>query len=129
MPSALALSEAERTEILAFRAKGGAVLATWATGTRNDKGEWAGWQFMESLGAKMVGEIPADAELNHLVLNGESPVSHTHPSGQRIGMDKTSEKLLRFKGDMVAGRFMNWARIPSEERRGEGAIIFSENTV
>ena len=129
LPSALALSDAERTEIQAFRAKGGAVLATWATGTRNDKGEWAGWQFMESLGAKMVGEIPADAEVNHLVLNGESPVSHTHPSGQRIGMDKTSEKLLRFKGDLVAGRFMNWARIPSEERRGEGAIIFSENTV
>jgi peptidoglycan/xylan/chitin deacetylase (PgdA/CDA1 family) len=41
-------------------------------------------------------------------------------------MSKTTEKLLRVKGEVVAGRFMNWARMTDEERRGEGAIVFSE---
>ncbi|MBU4080033.1 MAG: polysaccharide deacetylase family protein [Gammaproteobacteria bacterium] len=126
LPSALSLSEEERAEILAFQSRGGGVLSTWATGTRNSKGDWEGWQFLERLGARMLGEIPADAEVHHLVLSGESPVSHTHPAGQRIGLSKTSEALLRFKGEMVAGRFMNWARIMDDERRGEGAIVYSE---
>lgn len=126
LPSAMSLNEEERAEILAFRLRGGAVLSTWATGTRNSQGGWEGWQFLERLGLKMLGEIPANTDGLHLILNGESPVSHSHPAGQRIGINKTSEALLRFQGEMVAGRFMNWARIEDEARRGEGAIIFSE---
>ena len=126
LPSAVALSVEERTEILAFRAKGGAILTTWATGTRNGKGDWEGWQFLEKLGAKVLGEIPGDAEVNNLILTGESPLSHTHPAGQRVGLGKTSESLLRATGEMVAGRFMNWARTTVAERRNEGAIIYTE---
>lgn len=126
LPSAVSLSDEERAEILAFRGKGGSILTTWATGTRNGKGDWAGWQFLETLGAKVLGEIPSEAEVNHLILTGESPVSHTHPAGLRINMGQTSESLLRAKGEMVAGRFMNWARITNAERRNEGAIIYTE---
>ena len=50
LPSAVALSAEERTEIQAYRAKGGSILSTWATGTRNGKGEWEGWQFLETTG-------------------------------------------------------------------------------
>jgi hypothetical protein len=128
LPSAVALSPEERTEILAFRSRGGSILSTWATGTRNTKGEWAGWNFAEELGAKVVGEIGATSDANHLILNGESPVTHTLPAGQRIFISKTSESLLRIKGEAVAGRFMNWARITEDERRGEGAIVYSETT-
>lgn len=128
LPSVVALDDDERAAIAAFRARGGSILSTWATGTRNSKGDWVGWQFLEGLGAKMVGEIPADADVRQLVLNGESPVSHTLPAGQRTWMDKTAEPLLRFKGDMVAGRFMNWARLVDDERRGEGAVVFTETT-
>lgn len=128
LPSAVALSAEERAEIFAFRSKGGAILTTWATGTRNGRGDWEGWQFLENLGAKMLGEIPADQDVNHLILTGESPVSHTQPAGQRILMTKTSEVLLRLKGEVVAGRFMNWARITDDPRRDEGAVIFSETS-
>jgi peptidoglycan/xylan/chitin deacetylase (PgdA/CDA1 family) len=126
LPSAVALSDDERNEMAAFRARGGAILATWATGTRNDKGAWEGWQFLDTLGVKYLGEVSADKDVNNLILTGESPVSNTHPSGQRIFMSKTSERLLRVKGEVVAGRFMNWARTTDEELRGEGAIVFSE---
>lgn len=128
LPSAVALSGEERAAIAAFRAKGGAILTTWAAGTRNAKGEWEGWQFLAQLGVKMEGEIPAAAEVNNLILSGESPVSNTSLAGQRVWLSKTSETLLRFKGEMVAGRFMNWARITDNERREEGAVVFFEAT-
>lgn len=126
LPSAVALSADERAAVLSFRAKGGAVLTTWATGSRNEKGEWAGWDFLGAMGSRMVGEIPATAQVNNLIVNGESPLSHTHPAGQRVFLTRTSEVLLRLRGEMVAGRFMNWARVTDPARRDEGAIVFSE---
>jgi peptidoglycan/xylan/chitin deacetylase (PgdA/CDA1 family) len=128
LPSAVALSDEERFEIMAFRSKGGAILSTWATGTRDGSGGWQGWQFLERLGTRVVGEIPASAEVHDLILTGESPVSHTAAAGQRIELSKTSEALLRATGEMVAGRFMNWTRVTDDERRGEGAILFSESS-
>ncbi|NEX60014.1 polysaccharide deacetylase family protein [Noviherbaspirillum galbum] len=128
LPSAVALSDSERTEIAALRSRGGSLLATWASGARNAKGDWSGWQFLEANGARMVGEIPATTEAGYLVLNGESPVTHTQPAGQRIALIKTAETLLRLKGENVAGRFMNWARIQDEERKEEGAIVYAEPT-
>ncbi len=126
LPSAVSLSDEERAEILAYRSKGGAVLVTWASGSRNSRGDWQGWQFLENLGAKMLGEIPAAADIHNLILNGESPLSHTRGAGQRIELSKTSEALLRLKGEMVAGRFMNRARVSDDARQGEGAIVFTE---
>ncbi len=126
LPSAVALSDVERASILAFRAKGGSVLATWATGTRNQAGGWVGWDFLEKLGATVVGELPADSDARQLILTGESPVSHAVPAGTRIWMSKTSEPLLRMRGEWVAGRFMSWARTPEDARAAEGAIVFSE---
>lgn len=126
LPSAVSLGEEERAELQSFRSRGGAILATWATGTRNSNRDWEGWQFLESLGVKYIGEIEPGKEINHLILNGEQPVSFSHPAGQRILMGQTSEPLLRVKGDMTAGLFTNWARITDDERRGEGAVVFSE---
>jgi peptidoglycan/xylan/chitin deacetylase (PgdA/CDA1 family) len=126
VPSAVALSSEEKAEILAFRARGGGVLSTWATGTRTAKGDWSGWGFVEQLGAKVVGELAADSDANHLIINGESPVAHTLPAGQRMFVSRTSESLLRLQGEAVAAKFLNWARIPTDDRRGEGAIVYSE---
>jgi peptidoglycan/xylan/chitin deacetylase (PgdA/CDA1 family) len=126
LPSAVALSPEERTEIQAFRARGGAILATWATGTRGVTGEWEGWQFMEGLGAKVLGEVPPESDANHLILNGDSPISHTVQAGERVFMSKASESLLRLRGDNSAGRFTNWARVTEESRRGDSAAVFQE---
>ncbi|WP_194723917.1 polysaccharide deacetylase family protein [Noviherbaspirillum malthae] len=126
LPSAVALDLDERTALAAFRARGGAILATWASGARNGKGDWEGWQFLESLGAQMIGEMPATAEAGHLIMNGESPVSHQLPAGFRYAMAKTAEPLLRIKGERIAARFMNWTRISEPERRDEGAIVIAE---
>ena len=126
LPSAVSLGDDERAEILAFRAKGGAILCSWATGTRDGNGGWQGWQFLENLGARVIGEIPSTASANNLILTGESPVSHTQGAGQRISLTNTSEALLRATGEVVAGRFMKPSRVIDDERRREGAVIFTE---
>jgi peptidoglycan/xylan/chitin deacetylase (PgdA/CDA1 family) len=128
LPSAVALSEQERADILSFRATGGAVLATWATGTRDGQGEWEGWQFLERLGARAVGELPGSSEDRHLVLVGESPVSYSQAAGLRIWLSKAAEPLLRLRGERVGGLFMDWARVLADERRGEGAIVFEDGS-
>ncbi len=127
LPSAVALSDAERISILKFRENGGSVLATWATGTRNDRGEWTGWELLQQFGATYIGDIPNDAEARQLILTGESPLSHSQPAGQRIWMGKTPELLLRIQGEMAAGRLMNWARIADDSRKQEGAVVYSES--
>ncbi|MCA0325003.1 MAG: polysaccharide deacetylase family protein [Proteobacteria bacterium] len=127
LPSTVALSDSDRSRIHGFRARGGSVLATWVAGARNAAGDWQGWQFLEQLGVQVVGEM-TDNEERQLVLNGESPVSHTQPAGQRIWMSKASEPLLRLRGEMVAGRFTNWARVVDSARRAEGAVLYAEGS-
>ncbi len=126
LPSSVALSASERAVIMAFHAAGGSILTTWATGTRGGTGDWEGWKFLENLGTLVLGELPPDAETNHLILTGESPLSHTLPAGQRVFLTKTSEPLLQLKGASVAARIMNWARIPDKARANEAAIVYSE---
>lgn len=126
LPSAVALNNEERTEIAAFRNRGGSILTTWATGARYDKGEWAGWQFLNSIGTKMLGEIPVEPEASNLILTGESPLSYSQLAGQRIWMSKTAERPLRLKGEMIGARIMDWARIIDDRRRGEGAVVYTE---
>lgn len=126
LPSAVALSGEERQAVQEFRARGGSVLLTWASGARSARGDWEGWQFLNSQGIQISGEMPADIEVNHVILNGESPISHSQSAGQRMFVSRNSEGLLRAKGAMVAARFMNWARIPNPALRDEGAVLYTE---
>ncbi|MFZ2999735.1 MAG: polysaccharide deacetylase family protein [Undibacterium umbellatum] len=125
LASAVALSEQERTSLQEYRARGGAILATWATGTRNEKGEWAGWQFLEAMGATSKGEIALESKARFLILNGETPLTHSQPAGQRIWLGNASESLLRFSGEGAAS-IMDWARVQEPERKNESAVLYAE---
>lgn len=127
LPSAAVLSPDERRAILAFRDRGGSVLATWATGTRGQAAEWVGWEFLDQLGgAKYQGDLPRSAEARHLILNGESPVAFSQGAGKRILLGSNAEPALRLKGPAVAARFMDWTRTPERSRADEGAVIYAE---
>jgi peptidoglycan/xylan/chitin deacetylase (PgdA/CDA1 family) len=126
LPSALALGKEERADIMAFHAAGGAILTTWATGTRAGSGDWEGWEFLRDLGTTAHGEIAPSAEANHLILTGESPLSRTLSAGQRVFMSKTAEPILRLKGEASAARLMNWARVTDSDRRAEGAVVYTD---
>jgi peptidoglycan/xylan/chitin deacetylase (PgdA/CDA1 family) len=129
LPSVVALSSGGRTAIRAFEKRGGRVLATWATGARNGKGEWTGYDFLhEQFDIKVSGEIAAQDNEKFLVVSGETPVAFTLPAGYRIwlGLDKIHEFPLRVSGgDNIAGRFMDYARTPGMANKNE-AIVYTE---
>lgn len=126
LPSALSLNDEERSEILRFQKNGGAVLATWATGSRNGKGDWQGWDLLAELGAQVLGEMEVGASAQQLVVNGESPVTHQSAAGKRIWLGKPAERFLRIKGENRGAQIMEWSRVPNKERASEAAITFSE---
>jgi peptidoglycan/xylan/chitin deacetylase (PgdA/CDA1 family) len=126
LPSALALSEEERSQVMRFYADGGGVLSTWATGSRNGNGDWQGWEFLEGLGAKVTGEIELEPPAQQLILNGESPISNQAAAGKRIWLGKPAERFLRLKGENSAARIMDWSRVLDPQRQDEGALVFTE---
>ena len=128
LPSALALGDAERLAITSFRSKGGSVLATWATGTRDDRGQWAGWGFLEQMGAKDVSELAVAEGSRYLVLSGELPVSYSQGAGKSIALGKSAEPLLSMKGKHIAGRLAGADGVIGPDRIGEGAVVYSEST-
>lgn len=100
LPSAVALDTAERQAIQRYREAGGAVLLTWATGTRGAAGEWLGWDFIHALtGVKVSGEVT----VSQMALTmGEGPISHSFAAGTRLGLTPVSEKPLELEGGHVA---------------------------
>lgn len=128
LPSAVALSDEEKSALLNYQSQGGSLLATWATGTRNQNSVWTGWDFLAKLGAKSWGEMATDSDAHYLVLDGESPLSYTHAAGMRIWLGKTAEHPLLLSGERLSGRIMDWARIPVAEHMEQGAIVYSNGT-
>ncbi len=128
IPSAVALSDEEKRALLDFQHQGGSLLATWATGTRNQQGDWSGWDFLAQLGAKSMGEMSAESDAHYLVLDGESPLSFSHPAGMRIWMGNTAEHPLLLANAKITGRVMNWARIPVAGQSDLGAVVYSNGS-
>lgn len=128
LPSAIALNDAERTQIANFQSRGGAVLATWASGSRDGTGTWRGWQFMATLGFHVVDQISTKAADRQMVFRGETPLTLDQPAGQRVWMTNSSEPLLRITGGMIAAQFANWSRDMPDDQRRDGAALYTEGT-
>ncbi|MBI4754226.1 MAG: polysaccharide deacetylase family protein [Betaproteobacteria bacterium] len=128
VPSAVALDGQERKALLAFRLRGGNILATWATGARDGKGEWLGYGFLdELLGVKVAGDVPPEGAQRFLIPFGDSPVTHSLPAGKRVWLGRAAERLLRLEGaGRAAGRFMDWTRDVVDAGAAGAAILFDE---
>ena len=127
LPSSVALSLDERNAVRQFEQGGGSVLATWATGARAGNGEWQGWDFLkDQFGVTVSGEIAKVDNENFLAPFGDTAVSHTLPSGDRIWLGQLDERPLRITGGgHVAGRFMDAVRTPDSSGANE-AVVYNE---
>lgn len=127
LPSAVSLSEREKSALARFRERGGSVLATWLAGVRSETGSWSGFGFMEkTLEANVLGNNAADLDDNYLMPYGDNPVTHGLPAGQRVWVERAPEWYpLRLKGVHEAARLMDWSRTV---RSGQpsSAIVFNE---
>ena len=105
-------SNLERQAIVDFRARGGSVLATWATGVRGGSGAWLGFGFLErALDTKVVGTTASEKDDNFLMPRGELPVTHSLPAGHRIWTERVPEWLpLRLAAVNPAVHIMDWSR-------------------
>ena len=123
MASTAALGEAERRLITEFRQRGGSVFATWATGTRDQQGQWQGWGFLEDLlEAKYLGERVASSA-NAFIVSGNSPLNSLVMTGLQIELGGLTEPILRFEGPNRAGIYQ-----VQGDASSDGSIIFAESS-
>lgn len=127
LPSAVALDSAERLAVIQYQEAGGSLLLTWAAGSRNGNGDWAGWDFLhKTAGITAQHDLPADGSLSHLVSFGQGPLTHTLAAGTGIWLGKAAERPLVFEGAQIAAHSWNEARhIPSADI-GKGILVFNE---
>jgi peptidoglycan/xylan/chitin deacetylase (PgdA/CDA1 family) len=120
VPTAIALSEAERAAIVQHQRRGGSVLASGPIGARDDKGAWQGWQFAQKLFALQVTEeVPASAPDRYLITIGQTPITLGLPAGTRVWLGSSTESAMRFTGGHAGARLGNWGRDPG----GKGASL------
>ncbi len=94
LPSAICMSEGEKSAVKKFLSAGGSVLATGGVGSRNERGEWLGWDFLSALfGVDVTGEILQEDLSASLTLKGNSPLSNRVPPGFRLEVT-TSDRPL-----------------------------------
>lgn len=124
LASAVALSDGDREAVMRFRSAGGSVLATWATGSRHADGQWAGWSFLEDLaGVSVVADMPAGGSDQFMVTQGQGPLTHGLPAGQRVWLGQVAERALVFRGSHVA------AHAPPRvvaDRPGAALLVYQE---
>ncbi|MFH0766370.1 MAG: hypothetical protein V2A61_08120 [Calditrichota bacterium] len=85
MPGAILLSEGEKRGIKNFLAQGGKLLATWSAGSRDENGNWKGFDFL----SQITGAVPAESITDpgggaSMVLRGGGPVNAMIPPGTHL---------------------------------------------
>jgi peptidoglycan/xylan/chitin deacetylase (PgdA/CDA1 family) len=111
LPSVMLMTEAEKSAIDAFAAKGGALLATWAGGGRDSQGTWLGYQWLKRMfDIDIVADVRKDGEERFLLPYGENIATSQLPAGKRMYLVKTDEPLLRAKAKNPVARYSDWAR-------------------
>ncbi len=124
--SAILLDVQERKAINAFVDAGGSILATWGTGARNGKGQWAGYDFVEDLlQMKITGKVTNENAEHFLNTFGDSPLTWALPGGDRIFLGEVAETPLRVDSPRLAARYFDWQRYPAAKSTN-GAIAFLE---
>jgi len=111
LPSVIALSDADRKRLLAYRDAGGSVLVTSTLGARDASGAWRGYDWLkEFLGVTITGEIPREREERHLNLFGDLPFVQSYGVAERIWLGMQGANPLRLQGGRAAGSITDWAR-------------------
>lgn len=101
LPSAIALDAAERAAILRYRELGGAVVLSWASGSRGGAGEWQGWDFIRQLTDVKVQNDTKKPAVQGLTV-GEGAVTQAFPAGSRFVLSAVAEQSLTLTGGHVA---------------------------
>ena len=129
LPSAAALSEAERAALIDYRNRGGSLLLTWAAGSHDALGVWRGWDFLEDIGSlRVLGELDRADGTAYLCTSGLGAVSPSLAAGSMVWLGQAAEAPLRLVGQNIAARLLNAARGVDPQRALEGGVVFAEGS-
>lgn len=121
LPEAPCISAEELAAIGAHMARGGSMVANWATAVRDDACGWRGWGPLLSLtGAEDVRELPARTGLYLTVPGGQATSPGIDP-GTRIELRPDPAIALRLSGERVY--WSDWALNPEPDEEGAGADV------
>jgi Polysaccharide deacetylase/Beta-galactosidase trimerisation domain len=127
MPAVVLLKDSEKQSLDRFVARGGSLLATWASGGRDATGAWLGYGWLKTmLGIDVVADIRQDNDERFLLPFGESVIATQIAASKRIYLMKTSEPLLRAKARYAVARFGDWARSVHTPNALAAAIAIDE---
>ena len=84
LPSVVCLGDAARVEIERYVRAGGGVVATWALGARDQRGEWRGYDFLQTLTGAIRFEIDAKSPPWFVSVRSGSPLGAGLPGGSRM---------------------------------------------
>jgi peptidoglycan/xylan/chitin deacetylase (PgdA/CDA1 family) len=95
LPSAMCMSAAQRAAVKEFLVRGKGVFMTWATGTRNEYGQWEAYSMLHEIcGMDIVGAPPkSDNNMSIGMLSGGYPITAGLPPGFRLAITRFDEPL------------------------------------
>ncbi len=138
LPASVCLSAAEREAVRDFLDGGGGVLCTWATGVRDEHGNWRGWEFLSEIaGVRVWGETREhDRGIGYFFFNGNRILSSGIPAGFRIELAHYDSGVLATAGSADA-YYSNWRLEPvaggsvnesycavSHTEKGRGRVVW-----
>ena len=84
LPSAVCLSARQKTNLSAFLRAGKGVVATWATGTRDERGAWKDWDFLRELTGAVAFELKERPAPWYVSFYGGTPLSAGPGAAARV---------------------------------------------
>lgn len=126
VPSAVALSEAERAALNDAKRRGVNMLLTWAVGSRDSDGQWAGWGFLEAFDLLVINDRPESKMPPFLQFDAELPISNSLRPSERAGFASVAEKPIVFNAKNSTGTLFYGSE--GQFVAGEGSIAYSESS-
>ena len=124
LPTAVALDAQERAAISKFVALGGSLLGNGLVGTRDEKGQFVGLDFLHTtFHVRSHGFFPQSDD-TYFMPFGDGPVTWPIPAGRRMPIVNTKDSLLRISASNEAAVVMDWARSP--QTQPHGVMAFDE---
>jgi len=127
LPSTVCLSEKQKVSIRSLLQAGGGVICTWATGTRDERGKWMGWDFLRELTGAVSFQPPARPAPWFISFQAGSPVTAGAPSGARLQVD--SPERLQATALSVDAYWSDARLFPSDSNlpaNFQGAVLHHE---
>jgi peptidoglycan/xylan/chitin deacetylase (PgdA/CDA1 family) len=124
LPIAICLSEDEKNSIRSFLDDAGGIVSTGPLGTRDEKGNPAGWDFLEEMTSSLVADSLGRREGLWAVLTGNSPLTIGIAPGFRMEL-YSWRQLALIKGTRDA-YWSDWSMEPqkiTEDPYSDVAII------